>query len=717
MNAMMEAQPHDHDEVARVLLVDDDDMQRLLARTALENAGFAVIEAADGSELPAAFEQHRPDLVVLDVLMPKVDGFAACSALRADARGAHVPVLMMTGLDDVESINRAYEAGATDFVTKPFNFEILGHRLRYMLRATRTADALRASEQRLQLAQRIARLGHWECDAAGNFARWNMETHDALGLCDDVEVGSFAVLANHVLEADRERFSEAVRSALRRKESFSLEFRLGLREADARNVHIVGVAEQREADSGYYFIGTVQDVSERHRAEQQIHRLAHYDDVTGLPNRAAIRASIAEALAQAARHERVLAVLSIDIDHFQRINDTLGFACGDELLRAVSARFRHTLRISDTLGQVPVGMAADALGRAAGDEFIVLLPEITAAEDAAVVAQRLRNALGKPFEIGGNEIHARVSIGISVYPGDGTSADDLLRNADAALAQAKREGRDCYQFFTTQLNASAFKRLTVEMQLRGALERREFMVYFQPKLAAASYEPLGFEALIRWVHPELGRVSPAEFIPVAEETGLIVPIGEWVLGEACRQLAAWDAAGLGPYKCAVNVSGSQFRVAALPERLARVVEAAGIAPSRIELELTESMLMEDAALAIETLDALKALGFGIAVDDFGTGYSSLSYLKRLPIDVLKIDQSFVRDLPGDDGDVAIVNTVISMARGLGLRTVAEGVETAAQRDFLRDAGCDELQGYYFSEPRAADDLVAWLREHGETARG
>ena len=692
--------------VARVLMVDDDDMQRLLARTALENAGFAVIEAADGSELLDAFHSHQPDIVVLDVLMPVMDGFDACTRLRADPRGRHVPVLMMTGLDDVESINRAYEVGGTDFVTKPFNFEILGHRLRYMLRGKRDADALRASEQRLQLAQRIARLGHWESDGEGRFARWNLATHSALSLGEVTEVGSFDELAREVLPEDRERFRDVVARAMRRGEDFTLEFRMNGAGDGTRDIHLVALRGQDDEGRQRY-VGTVQDISERRRAEQKIHRLAHYDDVTGLPNRSAIRAALTEALAQASRHERVLTVLAIDVDHFQRINDTLGFACGDELLRAMSARFRHTLRISDTLDQVGDGSLRDALGRAAGDEFIVLLPEITAAEDAAVVAQRLRNALTKPFQIGDKEIHARVSIGISVYPGDGTSADELLRHADAALGQAKREGRDCYQFFTKQLNASAFKRLTMEMQLRGALERDEFMVHYQPKLSGEG-ELRGFEALIRWIHPELGRVSPAEFIPVAEETGLIAPIGEWVLAEACQQLVRWDAAGLGPFKCAVNVSGSQFRARALPERLARVVTAAGLEPARIELELTESMLMEDAALAIETLDSLKALGFGIAVDDFGTGYSSLSYLKRLPIDVLKIDQSFVRDLPGDDGDVAIVNTIISMARGLALRTVAEGVETAEQRDFLRGAGCDELQGYLFSEPRAAAEMTDWI---------
>ncbi|MCB1749077.1 MAG: EAL domain-containing protein [Gammaproteobacteria bacterium] len=694
---------------AMVLLVDDDEMLRVLTRAALENAGFAVCEAADGADLVDAFHAERPDIVLLDVMMPRLDGFDACALLRQEPAAEHVPVLMMTGLDDVESINRAYEVGATDFVTKPINFDLLGHRLRYMLRAKHTADALRDSEARLSLAQRIARLGHWESDGQGRFTSLSAEIHDVLGLPETLEIDSFATLSRYVHGDDREHLDRALLEAVRRDESFTVDFRIGDDPDSARAIHLVAIAE-RLAGGARRYLGTLQDISERRRAEQQIHRLSFFDNVTGLPNRAAMRAHLAQALGPAKRHDRVLAVLSIDLDNFQRINDTLGFATGDELLRAAGGRFRHALRISDAMTRLPEQTLGDALARAAGDEFIVLLPEIGAAEDAAVVAQRLRNALVRPFDIGGKEIHVRASIGIAVYPEDGNTADDLLGHADAALAQAKREGRDCYQFFTGELNARAFKRLTMEMQLRGALERGEFSVYFQPKLDAQTLAVAGFEALIRWQHPELGRVSPAEFIPIAEETGLIVPIGEWVLGEAARQLAAWDDAGLGGYRCAVNLSGGQFRTRNLAERVTRIVDSAGVAAFRIELELTESILMEDAEIAVQTLNELKAAGFGLAVDDFGTGYSSLSYLKRLPIDVLKVDQSFVRDLPGDADDIAIVNTIVSMARGLGLKTVAEGVETEAQRDFLREQGCDELQGYLFSPPQPADELEPWLRE-------
>jgi len=343
-----------------------------------------------------------------------------------------------------------------------------------------------------------------------------------------------------------------------------------------------------------------------------------------------------------------------------------------------------------------------------------VLPEIGAAEDAAVVARRLQMALRKPFAIEGQEIFVRTSIGISVHPDDGASADELLKQANAALAQAKREGRDCYQFYTASLNARAFQRLTMEMQLQRALERQQFAVAFQPKLSSSDLRVTGFEALVRWNHPELGRVSPAEFIPIAEETGLIVPIGEYVLASAARQLADWDAAGLPPYRCAVNLSAAQFRTSGLDQRLRRLVVDSGVSAARIELELTESVLMHDGEQAIAILQRLKEQGFAIAIDDFGTGYSSLSYLKRLPIDVLKIDQSFVRDLATAEEDAAIVDTIVTMAHSLRLKVVAEGVETPVQLDFLRARGCDEVQGYLFSPPLPAEETRAWLaaREAG-----
>ena len=700
---------------ALCLIVDDDEMLRVLTRAALEAAGFAVEELPDGDNLAEDFRRLRPDVILLDVLMPGLDGFAACAQLRADPLGAHVPVLMMTGLDDVESINRSYEVGATDFVTKPISFDLLSHRLRYMLRAKSTADALRASEARLSLAQRIARLGHWQADARGHFEPWSIETYDVLALPRSVIIGSLNELARLAIADDRERVEVTFGEALRHGTSFNLEFRIAGSDGEVRNLYVVALAEN-VVDGGPRFIGTLQDITERRRAEQQIHQLAYFDAVTGLPNRASIRARLIQALALAKRAERSLAVLSIDLDHFQRINDTLGFASGNELLRAVGERFRAVLRASDSLTQLGDTLTLETVGRAAGDEFIALLPDIASAEDAAVVARRLRSALNEPFAIADQEIHARMSIGISVFPDDGGSADDLLKHADSALAQAKREGRDCYQFFTAALNARAFKRLTVEMHLRRALERDQFMVYFQPKLRASDLAVVGFEALVRWLHPDLGRVSPAEFIPIAEETGLIVPIGEWVLSHAASQLAAWDKAGRAPMTCAVNLSAIQFRVKDLHQRLARAVGDSGIDAARIDLELTESALMEDGQAAIRTLHELKSHGFGIAVDDFGTGYSSLSYLKRLPIDVLKIDQSFVRELGAGGEDAAIVSTIISMARSLNLKVVAEGVEKQAQLEFLRAQGCDELQGYLFSAPLPAAEIAAWVDQHESAMR-
>ncbi|MCC7410487.1 MAG: EAL domain-containing protein [Gammaproteobacteria bacterium] len=698
---------------ARVLVVDDDEMLRVLTRAALENAGFTVAEAADGGRLIEAFTAVHPDIVLLDVLMPGMDGFEACALLRASAGGAHLPVLMMTGLDDVESINRAYQAGATDFVTKPINFDLLGHRLRYMLRAKNTADALRASEARLALAQRIARLGHWEADARGRFAPWTVETREVLGLPAGVDVIDVAALTQFVVEDDRDRLRDAFGPGMRNGKSFSLELRVCAAGDAERNIHVVAVAEH-DADGAPRYVGTVQDVSERRRAEQQIHQLAYYDGVTGLPNRQSVRARLVQALASAAHRQRPLAVLSIDLDHFQRINDTLGFAVGNELLRAVGERLCATVRVSDPIARLTDCTWEDAVGRAAGDEFIAVLANVGSAEDAALFARRLRTTLGQPFEIAGQEMYVRVSIGISVYPDDGVGADDLLKHADAALAQAKREGRDCYQFYTSALNVRAFKRLTVEMHLRRALEREQFEVHFQPKVRGSDLRPVGFEALVRWNHPDLGRVSPAEFIPVAEETGLVVPLGEWVLGSACRQLASWDAAGVGRFVCAVNLSAAQFRARNLHRCLADVVAAAGLEAGRIELELTEGVIMEDGEAAIRTLNELKAHGFRIAVDDFGTGYSSLSYLKRLPIDVLKIDQSFVRELAREE-DAAIVSTIISMARSLRLKVVAEGVEESTQLAFLRAQGCDELQGYLLSPPLPALAIEAWLERQNALA--
>jgi diguanylate cyclase (GGDEF)-like protein len=571
------------------LVVDDDLLLRLLAREALEQAGLLVEEAENGEQALDAFDRLRPDIVLMDVMMPVMDGFTACAALRKRPHGDRVPVLIMTGLDDVESINRAYDAGATDFVTKPIIPLILSHRVRYVLRASRAAEEIRNNEA-------------------------------------------------------------------------------------------------------------------------QIHHLAFYDSLTHLPNRRLYTDRLNQALASAKRHTRTVATLFLDLDRFKRVNDTLGHNVGDKLLRSVADRLLSCLRQTDYVARPEGDDDTPLVARIGGDEFFILLTEMAHAEDAAKVAGRVLQTLSQPFTLEGHEIRITPSIGIAVYPADGADVDMLLKNADTALYHAKDQGRNNYQFYTQSMNATALKRLTLEGYLSKALEREELRVYYQPQVNILSGRIVGMEALVRWQHPELGLVSPVEFIPLAEESGLIIPIGEWVLRTACTQNAAWQAEGFAPLRLSVNLSGKQFQEKNLAETVEKALLASGMAPQCLELELTESMLMQKVDATIKTLHELKGLGLRLSIDDFGTGYSSLSYLKRFPIDTLKVDQSFVRDLTTDPDSAALTSAIIAMAHGLKLSVIAEGVETPEHLAFLKDHHCEEAQGYLFSKPIPAEAFTRYLEE-------
>ncbi|MGE0384642.1 MAG: putative bifunctional diguanylate cyclase/phosphodiesterase [Gammaproteobacteria bacterium] len=694
---------------AHVFLVDDDAVMLALTGAALEKMGCRVSSASDGAECLERYAELKPDIVLLDVMMPGVDGFTACRRLRAEPGGEFVPVLMMTGLEDSASIDEAYRAGATDFVTKPINYTLLGHRLQYMLRAKRTADELRASEMRLGQAQRIARLGYWEAEADGRLLRWNLQTHEIFALAPDTEVNTFADLVERIRCENARAILDAFTATARDHVPLSFECRTVEAGGELRDLHVEGVP-QIGTDARVRIFGTVQDVTERRRAERHIQHLSYYDGVTGLPNRALLRRELGKALNHAQRRRRGVAVLALDVDHFQRVNDTFGFEGGNTLLRAIAERISACIRGGDDMLRAGTeATPAHSLARFGGDEFVIMLADVRKAEEAAGVAARIRAAMDAPFDVAGNEVFVRLSIGISVYPEDGQAQDDLIAHADAALAHAKRQGRDCYQFYTASMNARAFQRLALETSLRKALQAGQFELFYQPKLRARDLMPTGAEALIRWNHPDLGRVSPGEFIPVAEEIGLIVPMGEWVLASACEQVRRWQSQGLANLRCAVNLSAAQFRQPDLAERIGAIIREAGIDPALIELELTESLVMEDARTAVRVLEDLKTLGLTLAIDDFGTGYSSLSYLRKLPIDVLKIDQSFVRELDRDD--FTIVATIIEMARGLQLKVVAEGVESQTQAEFLRRRGCDELQGYLFSAPVPAAEFARWLLNH------
>lgn len=446
----------------------------------------------------------------------------------------------------------------------------------------------------------------------------------------------------------------------------------------------------------YVFAAT--DISQIKQSEERLDFLAHHDPLTGLPNRALLNERLEWAMQHARRQSRSFAVVFIDLDHFKHVNDSLGHPAGDRVLQDVGERLVGALRQEDTVA------------RLGGDEFVLLLEDIAHSGKAAKVATKVMRALAEPFDVEGRDIRVQVSMGICLYPGDGDDAATLLRNADAAMFRAKDRGRNTYEFYTEELTRNAFERVLLESNLRRAVDREELFLNYQPQVELATGRVVGVEALIRWDHPELGPVPPARFIPLAEESGLIHTIGEWVLRQACHQARAWCDSGLEFGRLGVNVSRAQLQRGRLFEDIQAVLSTTGLPPQCLELEVTESFIMEQDNLAVEQLDRLRDCGVSIAIDDFGTGYSSLSYLKRLPVHKLKIDKSFVMDIPDDDNDMAIVAAVISMGRKLGLTVLAEGVESTRQANFLLDNGCHEAQGFLYARPMPHEAVTTFLRE-------
>lgn len=453
---------------------------------------------------------------------------------------------------------------------------------------------------------------------------------------------------------------------------------------------IVALKDARERLQNY--IAVFSDISERKAADERIHFMAHYDALTNLPNRVLLHDRLLHALMSAPRHKAKVAILFLDLDRFKTINDTLGHSAGDLLLESVAERLTGCVRKSDTVA------------RLGGDEFLVVLTDIHEASHAATVAQKIIDSISNPFAIRDIELHTSTSIGISLFPDDGVANEELIANADVAMYRAKDSGRNNYQFFTPTMNSSSYERLTMENKLRRALERQEFVLYYQPQVNLETGRIIGSEALVRWRHPEMGLVPPGIFIPIVEESGLIVPIGEWVLWEACRQNMAWQEAGLAPITVAVNLSAVQFHQKNLTEMVANVLQSTGLSSSWLELEITESGIMQNSEASVNKLHSLKQMGLKLSIDDFGTGYSSLSYLKKFPLDKLKIDQSFVREITTNQDDAAIVGAIIGMAKSLKLRVIAEGVETREHLNFLYANNCFEMQGYYFSKPVPADEF-------------
>lgn len=682
-----------------VLVADDDPVMRLLMIEMLDQVGLDGIEAEDGRQAVAVFQSMAPDLILMDVDMPNMDGFSACREIRRIETGAAVPIIMVTGGDDIEAVTSAYEAGATDFVSKPINWPILGHRVLYVLRASDAIVRLRIADAHNRAVLAAIPDTFFRLSKEGYYLDYE-QGHDATASTPvDQCVGKH--IAEVLPKEIADRILEQMHVVLDTQQIRSVDYDL-LRAGAIHHFEARLVATGPDE-----VLGLVRDISERKRTEEQIRRLAYCDSLTGIPNRQAFLETLERELHRSKVGNKKFAVLFMDLDAFKRINDTLGHNVGDHLLKIVSERLRETIRPSDLVSR---GDQPHNLARLGGDEFTILIPDLERVENALNVAHRVKDAMRRPFLIEGHEIFVTASIGISLFPEDGDDCDSLLKYADTAMYHAKNCGKNNAKLYSSSLTMQIMSHVKLEVGLRKALKNEELYLLYQPQIDVRSAEIVGVEALVRWRHPERGLISPTEFIPLAEETGLIVPIGEWVLRTACIQAKQWQKATQRSLRMAVNLSAKQFKDENLTQIVLSALSDTGLDPRCLELELTEGTLMDDARVTMATLEQLRAIGVYLSIDDFGTGYSSMNYLKRFDVRTLKIDKSFICGLPQDSENAAITRAIIAMAHGLKMVVVAEGVETDEQLVLLEEYGCDMVQGFYLGHPSPHESITLMLQK-------
>ncbi|WP_293267459.1 EAL domain-containing protein [Neptunomonas sp.] len=692
-------------EKQTILIVDDDPTTRMVAAAHLRQQGYAVALAENGAVFLDVFQEVSPDLILLDVDMPVLDGFSACRQLRRMHDGKTVPVLMMTGLEGDNSIEEAYDAGATDFIAKPVNWTLLQQRLKFMLRAVIAMSNLIESEARLAKAQSIARLDYWRWD----LLQEKMIISETLATRFQLNVKNISAhqLISRVVEIDRPRIAQILQRSNDPK-SIPTDFEVTLKGADGTGKHeIFRVQSELEIDSQGVIVaieGTLQDITDKKEAEAQIQFLSRFDRLTGLQNRESFTRVMYGLINECIRRDGEIALVLIDIDRFVRINDIYGHRTGDEVLLKVSRRivaFVEQLRQDE-------GELRSEVCRWGGDKFSLAICNSSSQHYSDDVFARLLTYISAPLRVNGHEVSLTSSIGYARAKDTGLDLGVLLRNAENAIRHAKSQGRNVVRCYDESMLEVSERRLTLEVELHKALPRNQFTLHYQPRISAITKHIVGAEALLRWHHPELGEISPVEFIPVLEEMGLIHEVGAWVMEAGCRQLKAWHDSGFNDFVMSVNLSAVQFRDIRLAQEINEVIVRTGITPKYLEFELTETAIMEDVAQTQATLSVLKGIGVQLAVDDFGTGYSSLGYLRSFPLDTLKVDRTFVRELPGNSSDRSLTSAIIAMARSLKLHVVAEGIETEAQAKFLLEKQCDEFQGFLFSRPidsKAFDTLL------------
>ena len=678
----------------QILLVDDDPNFRLITCENLKAVGFDIVEAHSGNDALNKLKTMTPDLIMLDAMMDDLDGFETCKALRADRAFADIPIIMSTGLDDIESINRAYKVGASDFVIKPLNYALLVHHIRFLLRSSRNTAELRTRQVQLSTAQRIARMGYWTWMPELN--KFEMSGYLA-ELCHIDPSGACASLPQFISlidPEDRAHVEDNIYKTLDGIPAAAIEYKLITR----RGKRIVVSQETAMIADGPHKIvtGTVQDVSRQKESERLIHQLAYYDELTGLCSRAFYQERIEQIIKSAKRNQKQFAFLYLDLDEFKYINDSFGHNIGDQFLQAVAQRIKLVIR------------DIDLAVRLGGDEFCILINELSDEFQAIEVAERCLTEINHPLILAGNHLKPRVSIGISIFPKDGENEHDLMKAADSAMYSAKKAGKQRYAYYRPEMTALAIKRLQDEQALRAAVEHDQFTLHYQPQVDLLTGRIYGVEALVRWHHPLRGLIGPSEFIDLAENLGLVIKLGDWVLHTACGQLMRWHHDGMPLVRMSVNISALHFRDESLLASVRRALTDSGLPAECLELEVTESVMQTQGDMRI--FHDIKRLGVKIAIDDFGTGYSSLASINEIPLDCLKIDRCFIQDVLYNPQTPILLGTIINLSNAMGYELVAEGVETIEQLLVMSGLGCFKIQGYVFSRPVSAEKIPTLLKK-------
>jgi diguanylate cyclase (GGDEF)-like protein len=694
----------------RILIVEDSASTRMVARASIESLGLEVLEAPTGGAGLELFEREDIALVLLDVGLPDLDGFEVACRIRAHEKGADVPIIMLTGNDDIESIRRSFAVGATDFASKPVSWMVLGQRLLAVLESTRRQREILAQREELQETQRLASIGSWLYKVAGPRFELSASGREVFDLPAEGDIRDIAFA--RLPEADRRRFAAELDRCATTGEPLDLKHRYTDSSESVRVVHTHARRVEDPASGEIWIHGYSQDVSVREKAEERARYLAQHDHLTGLKNQDFFREYASIVFAQQKRDATPLAFLLVNIEKFSRLNELHGRDIGDAVLRATGERVIGAVRATD---MVAAGTLLDAtVARVGGDEFCVAISGMTTPEDLARIAMRIVDAVRKPILLGSESYTATSRVGIAISPEDGDDLGALLTNANAACRHTTGSGSKSYEFYRASMNASARRRLGLETDFRQALLRKAIEIHYQPLIDMEAGWVAGAEALARWDHEEYGWVPPTEFVQLAEDAGLTFEFGRATVEAAMMQIRAWRLAGHDPISISVNISPTLLLDARLPQLLQEEMDAYGVDSSLVEVEITESVLIRHEKDAAAALGKLKALGLSIALDDFGTGYSALTHLQQFPVDAIKIDRSFVEALSDDRGR-AIVRGVISMAHAMDLRVVAEGVESLQQRAFLASEGCDVEQGFLFSKAVSAEEFEGRFLCAGSTA--